>query len=230
MTATYADDTAILTSSSKSELASALLQLQLDKVQIWMEKWRIRASAAKSNHITFSLRRGDCPSVRLNNKNLPDKKVVRYLGMHLDRHLTWKEHIKIKRTELNIRLGKLHWLIGRQSTLTLQNKLLVYSTMLKPLWTYGLELWGTASSSNLEILQRFQNKTLRIMVNAPWFVRNEEVHEHAQIPFVKEVIRSSSTRYKDRLSRHVNILASDLLNNAAPTRRLKRQHALDLDQ
>jgi vesicle coat complex subunit len=31
-------------------------------------------------------------------------------------------------------------------------------TILTPIWTYGLPLWGTASNSNIEILQRNQNK------------------------------------------------------------------------
>jgi hypothetical protein len=42
--------------------------------------------------------------------------------------------------------------------LSLENKLLVYKVILKPVWTYGVQLWGTASNSNLEILERFQSK------------------------------------------------------------------------
>jgi hypothetical protein len=30
------------------------------------------------------------------------------------------------------------------------------STILKPIWTYGIQLWGTASASNIEILERFE--------------------------------------------------------------------------
>jgi hypothetical protein len=28
----------------------------------------------------------------------------------------------------------------------------MYKTILKPIWTYGIQLWGTASTSNIEIL------------------------------------------------------------------------------
>jgi len=38
---------------------------------------------------------------------------------------------------------------------------------LKPIWTYSIQLWGTAFNSNIEIIQRFQNKYLGIIVNAP---------------------------------------------------------------
>jgi hypothetical protein len=36
----------------------------------------------------------------------------------------------------------------------------------KPIWTYGIQLWGTASTSNIEILERFQSKALRMIVDA----------------------------------------------------------------
>jgi hypothetical protein len=31
----------------------------------------------------------------------------------------------------------------------------------------GIQLWGTASTSNIEILERFQSKALRVIVDAP---------------------------------------------------------------
>ena len=41
-----------------------------------------------------------------------------------------------------------------------QNKITLYKTVIKPVWTYGIQLWGTANNSNIEILQRFQSKTI----------------------------------------------------------------------
>ena len=37
-----------------------------------------------------------------------------------------------------------------------RNKLLVYVAVIKPIWTYGIELWGCASKSNAAIIQRSQ--------------------------------------------------------------------------
>ncbi|CAB3261126.1 unnamed protein product [Arctia plantaginis] len=148
-------------------------------------------SAAKSIHITFSLRREDCPPVKLGDEILPQKNVVKYLGMHIDRRLTWREHIKTKRDQAKRKLKDMHWLIGRQWSLSLENKLLIYKSILKPIWTYGIALWGSASHSNIEILQRFQNKALKNLSGAPWYTRNTEVHEYLQLPTVKEVIEKS---------------------------------------
>ena len=39
-----------------------------------------------------------------------------------------------------------------------QNKITLYKAVIKLVWTYGIQLWGTASNSDIEILQRFQLK------------------------------------------------------------------------
>jgi hypothetical protein len=85
---------------------------------------------------------------------------VKYLGMHLDRRLTWKKHLFMKRKQLGIKLRSLYWMIGRNSKLSLNNKLLLYIAILTPVWTYGIQLWGSAANSNLEILERFPSKVL----------------------------------------------------------------------
>jgi len=41
--------------------------------------------------------------------------------------------------------------------LSINNKLLLHQTVIAPIWTYGLELWGCASKSNIAIIQRFQS-------------------------------------------------------------------------
>ena len=86
--ATYADDTAILASHTDPTSASRNLQTNLNKVQQWLQTWRIKANETKSIHVTFTLRRETCPPVMINNCQLPQVKDAKYLGMHLDRRLT----------------------------------------------------------------------------------------------------------------------------------------------
>jgi hypothetical protein len=69
----------------------------------------------------------------------------------------------------------MYWLLGLHSRLSLFNKLLLYKSILKPIWTYGIQLWGTASTSDIDILERFQSKALRLIVEAPWYVPNHRI-------------------------------------------------------
>jgi hypothetical protein len=51
-----------------------------------------------------------------------------------------------------------------------------------------MQLWGADSTSNIEILERFQSKALRRIVDAPWYVPNTVIGKDLQIPAVKEKI------------------------------------------
>jgi hypothetical protein len=99
---------------------------------------------------------------------IPQENHVKYLGLHLDRRLTWHTHIFAKRKQLELSLTKIYWLLGRKSKLSTNNKLPIYKVILKPIWTYGIQLWGTTFNSNSEILERFQSKVLRLIVDVPW--------------------------------------------------------------
>ena len=93
--------------------------------------------------------------------------------------------------------------------------------------TYGIQLWGTASNSNIEILQRFQSKMLRSLINAPWYVTNETIHRNLKIPTVKEEIYKFRSRYNARVNNHHNPLVTQLLETTDQIRRLKRKYSLD---
>lgn len=226
--ATYADDTAVLASHIDPSTASRYLQDNLNKIQDWLKKWRLKANESKSMHITFTMRKGSCPPVIINNCQLPQANDVKYLGMHLDRRLTWHKHIITKRKQLGLKLSQMYWIIGRRSQLSLDNKILLYKAILKPVWTYGIQLWGTTCNSNIAILQRFQNKVLRAIVDAPRYMPNSVIQRDIQIASVSEVIAEFSAKYRKRVLVHPSLLARELFERNVSERRLKRFIPSDL--
>jgi hypothetical protein len=138
-----------------------------------------------------------CLPDKIIDVQLPQSDEVKYLGLHLDRRLTWHKHFFTKRKQLGLTLTKMHWLLERKSQLSTTNKLLLYKTILKPIWTYGIQLWGTASTSNIEILERFHSKVLRMIVGAPWYVPNSLIRRDLNCPTVKDEIRRYSSNYSD---------------------------------
>jgi hypothetical protein len=110
---------------------------------------------------------------------------------------------------------------------SVNNKLLVYKTTLKPICVYSIQLWRTASSSNIETLERFQLKTLRMITDAPWYVPNTIIRKDLQSPTVEHEISRYSYHYSKCLSVHPNEL---ILNLQVPpeTRRLPKNLPIDL--
>jgi hypothetical protein len=103
-----------------------------------------------------------------------------------------------------------------------KDKLLLYKTKLKPIWTDGIELWGCSKPSNTKISQAFQSKTLRLITNAPRYVNNQTLHTDLSIPYINEVITTAARKSRDSNSNHHNPLIANLYNRPLGNRRLRR--------
>lgn len=226
--ATFADDTAIMATGDSHEEAVEKIQSAVNKICEWTKKWRVKLNECKSVHINFTNKKPQYHPVFINNKVIPYENTAKYLGMTLDAKLRWKAHVKKKRDELELRYRKMHWLLGRYSSLSVHNKVLLYKQVLKPIWTYGIQLWGCTTQNHINIIQRFQNKVLRCAVNAPWYIRNEDLHRDLKIDLVANVIKQFAEAHEQRLHHHVNVEAIQLLDSTNIVRRLKRTKPFEL--
>ncbi len=130
MTTTFDDGTAILCVENTAEKATMHLQHVFNSVVEWTKKWRIKLKGGKSVHVNFTNKRITYhPS--LFDVCIPYAITAKYLGIALDAKLFWKEHIKRKKIELNLKLSKMKWLFGRRSNLSIHNKLLLYKQLIK---------------------------------------------------------------------------------------------------
>lgn len=228
-TATYADDTVTMAVGVTQAEATETLQRHLDRIVKWMQNWKIKLNERKAVHVTFALRKTNSQHhLFINSERIPQSDSARYLGFHLDSRLTWKHHIQQKMRQLKLKFQQMYWLTGRKSPLNLSSKRLLYLSVLRPIWTYGIEIWGCTSKSNRDIVQRRQNIILRSLTNARWFQRNDDIHADMKIKFIDEVIRERAIKHEQRLHSHVNIEAIQLLDNSQITSRLKRRYPLDL--
>jgi hypothetical protein len=108
-TATFIDDTAVLTAHEDPALATHGLQTNLNKNQLLFKKWRMKVNETNSVQAIFTVKKNTCPPVELNNKQLTQTEEVKYLGIrvHLDRKHTWRKHIRTMRKQLDLKLRKL---------------------------------------------------------------------------------------------------------------------------
>ncbi|VVC34165.1 Endonuclease/exonuclease/phosphatase,Reverse transcriptase domain [Cinara cedri] len=231
LVADFADDKAIIAIHEDHLIASANLQIHLDLISQWYSKWRIKLNHNKSAHTTFTLKQGICPPVSVDNIPIPPSDTIKYLGLTLDERLTWKQHIRSKRLTLNARSRTLKHLLSKNKFTKLRTKLLLYKSLLKPIWTYGLQLWGSAKKTNVNKIQTFQNITLRKIANAPPYVSNLTLHNDLHMKTIEEESVIYYKRFFSRLANHTNPLIRNLNTLTlpeAPRRRLKRRWCRDL--
>jgi hypothetical protein len=131
--------------------------------------------------------------------------------MTLDATLWCKENNKKEHDEVSIKFRKMYWLLGRNAELSIYNKVILYKQVICPVWSYGIQLWGCASDSNIEVIQHYQNKVLKCIVSAPWYIRNSD-HRDLGFEMVADIIAKFTDSHERRLQNHITIEVSRLLN------------------
>ena len=94
----YADDTTIYSADANPAILSSRVERDLRRVADWISSNGLRMNVAKTQLMVLSRkgRRDEANSVqvKVSNDELKKKDYVRYLCVEIDRHLTWKAHMR----------------------------------------------------------------------------------------------------------------------------------------
>ena len=94
----YADDVALVASSRDENLAHRRVQSALNEAAKYFSKWKLCPHPAKSQTTIFTTRRNLKNNVlQLNGEIIPRTNTSKYLGILLDKKLTWAPHIQAAR-------------------------------------------------------------------------------------------------------------------------------------
>jgi hypothetical protein len=224
---TVADDTVILSVNEDSRRPKSDLQHHLNTLKTWFEKWRIRINENKTCSITFTLRKSSTPDVTINDIKIPQKNINKIFRDDYIQQINMEAAYSQETKTINITIKQLDWLLGRKSNIAIENKLLIYKTIIIPIWTYGMELWVCASKFNISIIQRSQSKILKMIVDAPWCVSNATLQADLGISNLQDVVHQKCNKHHTRLEIHENPLLKTLLL-IEENRGLKRNRPIDL--
>ncbi|GFW20078.1 RNA-directed DNA polymerase from mobile element jockey [Trichonephila clavipes] len=168
-TCLFADDSAVLSQGVQLKYTIKNIQHFLDKLETWLTHWRIAINVDKSQAIIFRKWGVIDPPIQLTlfDDYIQWVPVVKYLGLHIDSRLTFKKHIDYLSEKFWGRISLAISLVGRRSPLSLENKVILYKQILRPVITYGSPVWGAAAATHMKKIQVIQNKILCVMTNAP---------------------------------------------------------------
>jgi hypothetical protein len=141
----------------------------------------------------------------------------------LDKRLTWQFHISSKLQQAYQYLSKLNPI--KKSPIQKKCSLLIFKQILCPLLTYACLVWGKYATTHISKIQIYQNKVLRIIANAPWFIRNINLHKDLQIQEIIDNIITLSKNFHTSLLNSYGSLHYKLHIHPLH-RRLKRPHDL----
>lgn len=224
---TYADDTIILSSAITPDEAVKINQRNLNNLLNWATQWCISINPTKTAHVMYTTRNlegnSSTPSPSINRQSILNKPCHQYLGFQMDRKLLCTAHITQLCNKLRTTYKKLEWLLGSNSKLSKNCKVVIFKQMIVPLWQYALPIYGSlASATQLSRVEVMQNTILRKIVNATRFTRNQTILDLYNIKSFFETYHLASKRFATSLLQHPNAEARKLIQTPFIPSRLKR--------
>lgn len=212
--ALFADDTAIYSSAKNPSKILKNLNSASKCLTDYCVKWKIKLNASKTQATFFTKRRSERflpdDEVSINNSKIPWKNDLKYLGVTLDKKLTFSKHIELSAEKTLKYIGILYPLINRKSKLSRFNKLTLFKTVFQSILLYASPIWGNCAECHLKKLQIVQNKCLKIILNLPYDYPTVEVHKMSKIPFIKDQITKINHQFVNKLQYAENPLIYEL--------------------
>lgn len=175
----FADDLIAYTSSSSPKHAQSTLQNCINKIFSYYKAWKLKVNADKCETILFRpTYRKASSAIRTNHKNfslksvgednntdtLTHKNIVKYLGLQLDNRLLYNKHI-----ETQLKKAKAVFIANARlfysKRVDKKVKLTCYQLLVRPIITYGCEIWYNVGASVMEEIRVFERRCLRACMN-----------------------------------------------------------------
>ncbi|GBO40074.1 hypothetical protein AVEN_756-1 [Araneus ventricosus] len=117
----------------------------------------------------------------------------------MDKQLNFRAHISQVKEKYNKAFRAQYSLICRNSSLNLNNKVLIYLAYLRPILTYASPIWAFTARSNLGSIQVLENNTLRMIANARWYHRNIDIRNALNLPSLPHFIQKLAKNFYGKL-------------------------------
>jgi hypothetical protein len=133
-----------------------------------------------------------------------------YLGVTLDKRLTWSTHVDQVRKEAYQRMGVLGPLLNGRSGLSIKNGVLFFRLLIRSMMDYACPVWRSAARCHIMKLQLLQSKCLRIATGATWCMSSRQINEDFGVLFFADHIRALTESCDSKLADARNPLVRQL--------------------
>ena len=186
----FADDTFIMYASRKLGQIESVVNHELKLVSNWLRLNRLSLNAGKTELIFFRSKQHllnyDHISIKFNGVKLTPVDYVKYLGMYIDKYLSWNFHI----LQLNKKLSRANGILSKLCHYApFETCLQVYYAIFYSHLTYGCNIWGLTSEENLMKVEVLQRKCIRIITFSDFRSPTNHLFIKHKILKVRDVIK-----------------------------------------
>ena len=234
LSASYVDDCKLYLSFSPAELPTSILALNEDLTRIsqWCCKNSLLINPDKTKVLAVGLpqllKKLSSFSITLFDKEITPVPVVKDLGVLLDTHLSYNQHI----TEIASKcLFKLYQINRIKHLLDRKTLLLVINSFVFSKLQYCSTVWSNTSSSNIDKLQKVQNFAGRIILGLRKYDHiSDGLRSLKWLPIREKLILNDATMMHKCINKLVPDYLADMFKSRSQVhnRQTRSSGALDI--
>ena len=163
----FADDACLSYSHNSIFEIERYVNVELQRVHLWLLSNKLKLNIDKTNYMLVHRQNSSQIqniSIEINNSRIEQKKQVKYLGVIIDNHLSWKPQVK----NVKSKISKCTWALSKLRPYTNVHTLkLIYYALAYPHLQYCIGSWGGACGA-LDSLLVKQKMLARTILKKPY--------------------------------------------------------------
>ena len=205
--------------SNAQEKAASVAQIFLNKLEYWMNMWRLTLAPHKCSQITFSKARSlanDELNISLYSQRIKYEQNPKFLGIVFDPRLNFEKHLENVKTKVNDRINVLR-VLSFDRNWSLNSKFLVniYKVLVRSVMDYANVISSACDKKVIRAFEVLQNDALRVIFKKSKLehVSIEELRGWAELDSIEMRHEELLNDYYVKCMTTNNPLIKDLFNS-----------------
>ena len=188
----FADGTCITYANKTLKTLESNINYDLKSLTEWLRANRLSLNVVKTKLLLFCSKSNkhieDNISIKLQGIKLIPTDHVKYLGLYIDKNLSWNYHIK----QLSLKLSRANGIISKlRHYAPTETILSVYYAIFYSHLSYGCSVWSLTTNYNLDKINILQNKCIRIINFAPFNSHTIKLFANNKLLKLEDIITST---------------------------------------
>ena len=167
----YADDTSLCLKSKDISQLNEAINVDLERLDSWLKGNKLSLNVAKTQSMLIATKpkqqtlnnAAGKPNLEIRGRELDVVKKTKYLSVQVNNSLDWKKHIKAVSSKVSRAIG---FLKHARNILPMASLKTLYSGIVEPHFRCCCSLWGCCGTTDINHLQKLQNRAARIVTNS----------------------------------------------------------------
>ena len=163
--------------------------------------------------------------LKIRDEYIQNVKETKYLGLQSNKHLTWKKHVDTISRKVSRTIGVLKHAKQFPQQNILKN---LYGSKVEPYFGYCCSVWGCCSSTDINRLQKLQNRAVRRVANSVFDAPTQPLLAKLGLRSLSELSENELKLLKSLNDLAPNYLRQFLVRNSQQSYRSLRNTDRDL--